>query len=62
MIDIAVNSVSNRQTVPTAVFDWNGTVKHEAEIGGERIFFSNSIKRLCNFSSHGKFFFKTADI
>lgn len=35
MTVVSVNSISNCQTAPTAVFDWNGTVRCEAETGRE---------------------------
>lgn len=37
MTVVSVNSISNCQIAPTAVFDWNGAVKHEAETGREQL-------------------------
>lgn len=54
MTIVSVNSISNCQTAPTAVFDYNGAVKCETEIGREELLVYDFEKAEIGFGERGR--------
>lgn len=54
MTIVSVNSITNFQTAPTAVFDCNGVVVKEADINVELLLFYNYVKPEVSFGMEGR--------
>ena len=54
MTVVSVNSISNCQTAPTAVFDRNGAVKYEMDIGREQLLVYDFEKSEITFGERGR--------
>lgn len=54
MTVVSVNSISNCQTAPTAVFDQNGVVKCEAETDSEQLLVYDFEKPEITFGERGR--------